>query len=152
VVSITHPNTSSIYWSFLRPQHPHSGGICRFGTVAILNPFFEALIIHLAEGTDEAAKEEFTFVSNVKLLNPKGVIIHGIPLTKQDFTYMATNGTGLVWSPRSNIELYGKTADVIAALKAGVEVALAPDWAITGNSNMLRYLFFCVGENHEKVC
>src|SRR4030095_12604378 len=50
---------------------------------------------------------------------------------------MATAGTALVWSPRSNLELYGTTADVSAALDAGVEIALAPDWAITGSSNIV---------------
>ena len=71
------------------------------------------------------------------LLNPKGVIIHGITLGATDFAAMAAAGSALVWSPRSNLELHGATADVLAALEAGVDVALAPDWAITGSSNIL---------------
>jgi 5-methylthioadenosine/S-adenosylhomocysteine deaminase len=103
----------------------------------IANPFFEALVIHVAEGTDALSEEEFSFLQSQSLLNSKGVIIHGISLGAADFQAMAASGTALVWSPRSNLELYGTTADISSALNAGVEVALAPDWAITGSSNML---------------
>jgi hypothetical protein len=104
------------------------------------NPFYEALFIHLAEGTDAAAKEEFTFMQTQSLINPKGVVIHGIPLNRDDFNAMALHGTALVWSPRSNLELYGETANINAALDAGVEIAIAPDWAVTGSSNLLNEL------------
>src|SRR5262249_27810794 len=101
------------------------------------NPFYEALELHVAEGTDAYAEEQFTFLESRGLLNPKGVLVHGIPLTASDFAAMAAAGTALVWSPRSNLELYGATTNVNAALAAGVETALAPDWALTGSSNML---------------
>jgi 5-methylthioadenosine/S-adenosylhomocysteine deaminase len=117
----------------------------------IANPFYEALLIHLAEGTDDAAKEEFTFVQLQSLLNPKGVVIHGIPLGSAHFQAMATNGTALVWSPRSNLELYGQTANVLAALDAGVEIALAPDWAVTGSSNILDELKVAARWNREQL-
>ena len=103
----------------------------------IANPFFEALVMHVAEGTDAFSREQFTFLESQGLLNPKGVLIHGIALTAGDFQSMAGAGTALVWSPRSNLELYGVTANISAALDAGVEIALAPDWALTGSSNML---------------
>ena len=50
---------------------------------------------------------------------------------------MAEAGTALIWSPRSNLELYGDTADIPLALSHNVTIALAPDWAPTGSSNML---------------
>jgi 5-methylthioadenosine/S-adenosylhomocysteine deaminase len=55
---------------------------------------------------------------------------------------MRNAGIGLVWSPHSNVELYGSTANLNAALDAGVQIALAPDWAITGSSNMLDELHY----------
>lgn len=103
----------------------------------IANPFYEALAMHVAEGTDGFAEEQFTFLQSQSLLNRKGVLIHGISLGLSDFQAMAAAGTALVWSPRSNLELYGTTANIPAALDAGVEIALAPDWALTGSSNML---------------
>jgi len=117
----------------------------------INNPFYEALLIHLAEGTDAFSLEEFTFMQSQSLLNPKGVVIHGIPLRPVDFQAMSRHGTSLVWSPRSNLELYGATADMNAALDAGVEIALAPDWAVTGSSNMLNELKVAALWNSERL-
>jgi len=115
------------------------------------NPLYEALSIHLAEGTDAAAEEQFTFMESQLLLNPKGVLIHGISLVPHDFQAMAATGTALVWSPRSNLELYGATADVNAALDAGVEIALAPDWAISGSGNMLDELKTAAKWNRDRL-
>jgi hypothetical protein len=115
------------------------------------NPLYEALVVHAAEGTDAVSQEEFTFLSTNSLLNPKGVLIHGISLGLADFQAMAATGTALVWSPRSNLELYGTTANIMAALDAGVEIALAPDWAISGSSNMLDELKTAANWNREQL-
>lgn len=137
----------------LPPANPPSARAFFVGAARsfIMNPFYEALFIHLSEGTDAAAEEEFTFMRSRSLLNPKGRIIHGISLTSTDFQAMAHNGTALVWSPRSNLELYGQTADIGAGLDAGVEIALAPDWAITGSANMLDELKMAAKWNHERL-
>jgi cytosine/adenosine deaminase-related metal-dependent hydrolase len=42
-----------------------------------------------------------------------------------------------VWSPHSNFILYGKTADILTAIDAGMTVALAPDLSPTGSAGML---------------
>jgi cytosine/adenosine deaminase-related metal-dependent hydrolase len=102
-----------------------------------MDPRWEGLFLHLAEGTDAAAAEEFDFLVARGLLSDKANAIHGTALDRADFDAMAAVGSGLVWSPRSNLELYGTTTDVGAALDAGVEVSLSPDWAVTGSSNML---------------
>ena len=117
----------------------------------IANPRYEALALHVAEGTDALAEEEFAFLQSQALLNPKGVLIHGISLTPSDFTMLAATGTALVWSPRSNLELYGATADIAAASDAGVEIALAPDWALTGSSNMLDELKTAAAWNRDHL-
>ena len=117
----------------------------------IANPFYEALVLHAAEGTDAYAVEQFEFLESEGLLNPKGVLIHGVALNANHFQAMADAGTALVWSPRSNLELYGATANVGAALDAGVEVALAPDWGLTGSSNMLDELNFVWRWNREHL-
>ena len=123
-------------------------GLAQF---AIANPFYEALFIHLSEGTDAAALEEFTFMQSHGLINPKGAVIHGIPLGPSQFHAMAAGGTSLVWSPLSNIILHGQTANLHAALDAGVEIALAPDWGITGSSNMLDELKVAALWNREQL-
>jgi 5-methylthioadenosine/S-adenosylhomocysteine deaminase len=45
-----------------------------------------------------------------------------------------------VWSPHSNFELYGSTAEVAEAKQAGVTIAIAPDWSPTGSDGMLQEL------------
>ena len=64
---------------------------------------------------------------------------------------MAAAGTSLVWSPVSNVNLYGQTADINAALDAGVRIALAPDWAISGSSNILDELHFADQWNRDHL-
>jgi len=51
----------------------------------IVNPFYEVLAMHVAEGSDALAEEQFTFLQLQSLLNPKGVLIHGISLGASDF-------------------------------------------------------------------
>jgi len=98
-----------------------------------------SLLIHLGEGSphDAAAMREFVMLKGRGLLRPGVSLIHGVAITPEGFAEMATAGVGLVWSPRSNVELYGDTANVAAAKAAGVHIALAPDWSPTGSVGLL---------------
>jgi len=49
-------------------------------------------------------------------------------------------GPGLIWSPRSNVSLYGDTARVATAARLGVTIALGTDWVVSGSMNLLREL------------
>jgi 5-methylthioadenosine/S-adenosylhomocysteine deaminase len=100
----------------------------------------KGLVIHLSEGanTDSSAHREFTMLDKEKLLQPGVVIIHGTAIRPQDFGDMAKNNVGLIWSPRSNDELYGSTTNIPAALMAGVPVAIAPDWSPSGSAGMMQ--------------
>lgn len=68
-----------------------------------------AFIVHVAEGkpTDASAAREFRmFVKkNDGFLRPRVSIIHGVALSKTEFVQMQNADVGLIWSPRSNIEL-----------------------------------------------
>jgi hypothetical protein len=46
-------------------------------------------------------------------------------------------GAKLVWSPLSNLLLYGQTALVYHALNAGVVISLGTDWSPSGSRNLL---------------
>jgi cytosine/adenosine deaminase-related metal-dependent hydrolase len=98
-----------------------------------------SLLIHVSEGSphDAAAAREFTMFKARGLMRPGVSVIHGVAIPAFGFAEMAKAGVGLVWSPRSNIELYGDTANVAAAKGAGVTMALAPDWSPTGSVGML---------------
>lgn len=97
----------------------------------------DAWLVHLAEGTDDKSKKEFATLKQLNLLRDVTVIIHGTALTTTEFQEMAQAGSKLVWSPLSNLLLYGKTTDVPAALSAGVLVSLGADWSPSGSKNML---------------
>jgi 5-methylthioadenosine/S-adenosylhomocysteine deaminase len=108
-----------------------------------------ALLIHVAEGApnNAAAAREFDMLKGRGLLRKGVSVIHGVAFTPEDFKAMATAGTGFIWSPRSNIELYGDTANVAAAKAAGVKMALAPDWSPTGSDGTLAELNYAATWN-----
>jgi 5-methylthioadenosine/S-adenosylhomocysteine deaminase len=108
------------------------------------NNALSAYIIHVAEGrpTDASAAREFTQISKQGLLRKGVSLIHADALTTDAFRQMARNGVGLIWSPRSNIELYADTTDVASAQRQHVTLALAPDWSPTGSSGMLQELVY----------
>jgi hypothetical protein len=103
-----------------------------------------AYLPHLAEGISDAAHNEFDCTdgvdAQVDYLQPQTAIIHGVGLFPKSFAAMANDGTGLIWSPRSNIDLYGFTADVTTAARVGVQIALGTDWTASGSMNLLREL------------
>jgi 5-methylthioadenosine/S-adenosylhomocysteine deaminase len=110
------------------------------------------LTIHLSEGapTDASAHREFFMLKGTGLLMPGTGVIHGTALRRSDFDTIAKSGAGLIWSPRSNDELYGATTDIAAADALQVLLAIAPDWSPSGSAGMLqemgyanrRYPFF----------
>ena len=99
-----------------------------------------ATIIHLSEGLDEYARAQFDDWRNKGMLNGTVAIIHGAALGSAEFTQMAAVGAKLIWSPMSNMKLYGGTANVKAAKQAGVTIAISPDWTPSGCYNILEEL------------
>ncbi|MEO8385891.1 MAG: amidohydrolase family protein [Betaproteobacteria bacterium] len=95
------------------------------------------LVIHLAEGASSRMAGEFNSVKDSGLLGAELIAIHGVGLTEAQLTEMAKVGAKLVWSPLSNFMLYGKTANVAAAKRAGLSISLAPDWAPSGSKSIL---------------
>jgi 5-methylthioadenosine/S-adenosylhomocysteine deaminase len=115
----------------------------------LANHELHAFLIHLSEGShqDASAAREFAMLKGRGLLVPGVVLIHGGGLQTADFAEMAEHGVSLIWSPRSNLELYGNTADVAAAKAAHVKIALAPDWSPTGSDGLLAELNYASAWN-----
>jgi hypothetical protein len=95
------------------------------------------LVVHLAEGPSPRMASEFYAMKDSNLLGPELIAIHGVGLTPPQLLEMAAVGAKLVWSPLSNFMLYGKTANVEAAKRAGLSISLAPDWAPSGSKSSL---------------
>ena len=97
-------------------------------------------LLHLSEGTDETARQHFLAL---QIAGRRWAItrslagIHSTALHADDFRIMASKKGAMVWSPLSNLLLYGDTAKVAAAKKEGVRIGIGPDWSPSGSKNLL---------------
>jgi hypothetical protein len=119
----------------------------------LTNKKIDLLLIHLAEGSprDMESTVEFLALKGRGFLGDHTAIIHGTALGVGDFRQMRATGTALIWSPRSNMELYGCTTNIAAAFRQGVTIALAPDWSPTGSNNMLAELRYASRFSREQL-
>lgn len=114
-----------------------------------------AFLAHVAEGRDAAAENEFRCISSARFdtirhpdgggpghdwLLPQATLIHAVGLDAADLRLVADRHASLVWSPRSNLALYGATLDIETARRLGINVALGADWLPSGSMNMNREL------------
>ncbi|MFF9410757.1 amidohydrolase family protein [Streptomyces anandii] len=98
------------------------------------------LLLHLAEGADQAARDHFLALKlgpDPWAINENLVGIHCTALTADDFKILAGHGGSMVWSPLSNLLLYGQTADIAAARRAGVFIGLGSGWSVSGSKGLL---------------
>lgn len=131
-------------------------GDCDYGPAAVTQDEAGRLyryLAHVGEGVDAEAANEFQCLSNVTfdtvpllqggglstdIITPNLALIHASALTEADFDLVAARGAMVVWSPRSNVFLYGKTLNVTYLLDAGITVALGTDWLPSGSATMGR--------------
>ena len=113
---------------------------------AMANGRVDAWLVHLAEGVRDgdrapgdlvSSRHEFATIAALHVLTSATVILHGVALERKDFATMHSVGAKLVWSPLSNLLLYGRTANVYDALAEGVLVSLGTDWSPTGSRTLL---------------
>ena len=88
---------------------------------------------HLGEGIDGNARGEFDSLQAAGLITAHVALVHGSAFTAEQLAWLVIGRTTLVWSPRSNIDLYGETAEVTAAHALGVPIALGVDWTPSGS-------------------
>ena len=93
-----------------------------------------AYYLHLAEGMrdNERSQKEFDLLVELGALTAATVIIHGTALTRDQLGQAKDAGARLVWSPQSNLRLYGETTRAADALDVGLPVALGADWLPSG--------------------
>ncbi len=76
------------------------------------------------------------------LYNGTSVLIHSVPLTETQLQEVLSTNSKIVWSPSSNMVLYGATAPIQRILQLGITVSLAPDWTLSGEDDMLAEMRF----------
>jgi cytosine/adenosine deaminase-related metal-dependent hydrolase len=96
--------------------------------------------LHLAEGTNEGARAQFTLLQDWNLVWPNLCGIHSLGLNRDDLKALAAKGGSVVWSPFSNSLLYGRTIRVQDLLDSGARFALGSDWTPSGSRNILEEL------------
>lgn len=120
------------------PSSPGTGDI----------PTDSAWLPHVSEGIETSAYNEFRCLSQLTgLLGPRTGLVHGIALKAGDVALVAQTGTSLIWSPRSNVSLYGDTASVPLYSRLGANIAMGTDWVLSGSMNLLRELKCADGLN-----
>ena len=103
------------------------------------NLTFAAYVAHVGEGRagNCAARGEVgRFLERARRDERRYSMVHGIATTPADYRAMREHDVTLVWSPRSNLSLYGETIDLEAALAQQVRIAIATDWSPSGSFNM----------------
>jgi len=144
---ISHP--SATYATF--PVHSGSSGMIvadgcgsyDLPATSVLNA--AAYAPHVAEGVLAGARNEFACLSGVEagsvdVIADNTAFIHGIGVTAADIALFTGEGATLIWSPRTNVDLYGFTAEAQMYHRFGGRVALGTDWTASGSVNMLREL------------
>ena len=113
----------------------------------------EAFYIHLAEGRsdNERSRKELDQLMELNALTDKTVVIHGTALGREQLGELKDAGARLVWSPQSNLRLYGETTKAADALELGLPVALGADWLPSGSPSLLAEMKVarrCLGEQN----
>lgn len=108
-------------------------------------------LFNAAEGQPGAADTLFDLLEQVPdpknnayctLFAPQTVVVHGVGLEPPQFSIMSNSKMKLVWTPQSDMRLYGKTTDIGQVFSKNIPVALATDWSLTGSQNLFNELRF----------
>jgi 5-methylthioadenosine/S-adenosylhomocysteine deaminase len=96
-----------------------------------------AFFYHMSEGTDAAARKHFLNLKDNALLGAALVGIHALGLQRTDLDDLAGAGGKIVWSPLSNLLLYGATVKLNDLIESGILFSLGCDWSPSGSKNPL---------------
>ena len=129
------------------------GSVHHFPTKTSDNLTFTAYVPHVGEGkySNCAARAEVErYLKRVQRRDRRYALVHGVATDRKDYAIMHKFDVTLVWSPRSNLALYGETVDIKGALEHGVRIAISTDWSPSGSFNM-REEFKCAQHVAKKA-
>ncbi|MEA2192647.1 MAG: 5-methylthioadenosine/S-adenosylhomocysteine deaminase, partial [Solirubrobacteraceae bacterium] len=111
----------------------------------------DAFVYHLCEGTDPALLSDYDALGGHDCLAPRFVGIHCTALGDEQFADWQPRGGSIVWSPFSNLWLYGATTDIAAARARGMRICLGSDWSPSGTKSLLGELKVADLHNREAL-
>jgi len=112
--------------------------------------------VHMAEGyAEDHVLEEFDsfagrdprdnrHAGTSLLEGGRALLIHCVPLTEDQLGEALETESSIVWSPSSNMVLYGRTAPIERILQLGITTGLGPDWTPSGEDEMLGEMRFAL--------
>jgi cytosine/adenosine deaminase-related metal-dependent hydrolase len=102
----------------------------------------DAALNHVAEGRNGSVRDEVDHMIDMGMTGPGQVYVHATDVSTEQLLTLGLSGTGLVWSPRSNLVLYATTTPVEIAENLDVPWAIGTDWTPSGS----------VGQPQELAC
>ena len=123
---------------------------CDYTPAATATPYVPGLIVGVDVLSPEGHRPDYgvhirftggigavaRYLQRVQQRDRRYSLIHGVATDREDYAVMPESDVTLVWSPRSNLALYGQTVDIAGALEEGVRVALSTDWSPSGSFTM----------------
>jgi cytosine/adenosine deaminase-related metal-dependent hydrolase len=101
----------------------------------------QAYVAHVGEGTNARARDELDCaLGALSILGSNSAVVHAMALSRPSAHELRQRGASVIWSPRSNLDLYGSTAPVALLGSLGVHIALGSDWLASGSMNLQREL------------
>ena len=128
---------------------------CNYSSKRTKNSDIQSLdgyLPHIAEGINQEARNELTCTTMSgpnDIVEKQTGIVHAVAVAPAEAELIAKDNAWVIWSPRSNVALYGNTAPVTLLDRAGVGIALGTDWLLSGSMNMSRELA-CADELNTK--
>lgn len=112
----------------------------------------DAFYLHLCEGRrdDQRSQTEFQRFLDLGAATPATVVIHATALSADQLGQLHDAGCSLVWSPQSNLRLYGETTLAAEALRLGMPVSLGADWLPSGSTSLLAEMQVARRALHEQ--
>lgn len=109
----------------------------QFETTPHSTPF----VIHLGEGTDEAAAQEVFRLHELGALDSRTVLVHAVGINREGWDLIAQTGASVIWCPRSNLFTVGRSLN-LAAIPSCVPLALGSDSPLTAHGDLLDEIRF----------
>lgn len=133
------PIDKSIIHIFQQAQSIHSIGLGENWKLKMILPIKRGplFVIHIGEGTDNAAYREINELIKWNIFNKKIIGVHGVAMDAQQ----ASHFHGLVWCPASNYFLLNKTA-AINRLKRQTKILFGTDSTLSSSWNLWKHLRF----------
>ncbi len=100
----------------------------------------DCLLLHLSEGIDDRSRDHFEalqYADEKWAITDSLAGIHCTALTQEHFRVMKQHDASMIWSPLSNLILYGETSKIHYANDEGLTIALGSDWSPSGSKNLL---------------